>query len=132
MTSVNIRGALFLLAAALGALAATPVSAQFYAGAGVGRSNASGLNASGAATTTTNYSASIDSSSNSWKLYGGYQFTPMWGVEVQYTDLGKRNGNVAFTGAVNANVGLSTSNSSQWGVAATGTLPLNNDFYWLI
>ncbi len=129
MKSENIQGALFLLVAALGVMAATPASAQFYVGAGVGQSNATGLTASGAATATKNYSATLDASANSWKLYGGYQFTPIWGVEVQYSDLGTRSGNMAFTGAVVGNAKLTTSTASQWGIAGTGTLPINNDFY---
>jgi OOP family OmpA-OmpF porin len=63
--------------------------AQVYVGAGAG-------------------AAKTDTNETSWKLYGGYQFNPMWGVELGYNDLG------SYRGADIENVT----------VAATATLPL--------
>lgn len=82
---------LFLAAAVSTALMATPALAQGYLGVGIGEAN-----------TNTN--------ENSWKLFGGYQFTPMWGVELGYTDLGSYRG----------------SDIESWYLAATGTLPLSD------
>jgi OmpA-OmpF porin, OOP family len=115
---------------ALGALVAMPASAQWYAGAGVGTSNVTGINGTGAVTATTNATITGFQNRNTWKLYGGYQFTPYWGIEAQYANLGKRNGLATFSGAVVGNAPLSA-NMSQWSVAGTGTLPLTDVFYLL-
>lgn len=80
---------LLMAAAFSAALIAGPASAQMYLGAGVGASK-------------------TDTSENSWKLYGGYQFNPTWGLEAGYTDLGRYRG----------------SDIESWSLAGTGTLPL--------
>ncbi len=79
-----------LIAAALSAIfIAGPAAAQMYVGGGVGASK-------------------TDTNETSWKLYGGYQFTPNWGAELSYNDLGRyRNANI-----------------ESWTVAGTGTLPM--------
>ena len=120
----------WIAAGVLTAIISVPASAQWYAGAGVGSSNATGLNGSGAVTATTNVTISGGTRATSWKLYGGYQFTPNWGVEAQYTDLGKRSATATFSGAVVGSAGLNAS-ASQWGIAGTGTMPLSNNFYLL-
>ena len=61
---------LLMVAAFSAALVAGPASAQMYLGAGVGASH-------------------TDTSETSWKLYGGFQFNPIWGLELAYTDLGR-------------------------------------------
>src|ERR1035437_1007339 len=83
-----------LMAAAISAVfLAGSASAQTYLGAGAGASR-------------------TDSSETSWKLYGGFQFNPTWGVELGYTDLGHyRNSNI-----------------ESWSLAGTGTMPLNADW----
>jgi OOP family OmpA-OmpF porin len=80
---------LLMAAAFSAALLAGPASAQMYLGAGVG-------------------AAKTDTHENSWKLYGGYQFNPTWGLELGYNDLGRYRG----------------SNIESWSLAGTGTLPL--------
>jgi OOP family OmpA-OmpF porin len=80
---------LLMAAAFSAALVAGPASAQMYLGTGVGASK-------------------TDSSKTSWKLYGGFQFNPTWGVELGYTDLGRYRG----------------SDIQSWSLAGTGTLPL--------
>ena len=80
---------LLLAAAFSAALVAGPASAQMYLGAGVGASK-------------------TDTNENSWKLYGGFQFNPTWGLELGYTDLGRYRG----------------SDIESWSLAGTGTLPL--------
>lgn len=79
-----------LMAGALSAaFIAAPAAAEMYIGGGVGKSD-------------------TDSSENSWKMYGGYQFTPAWGVELGYTDLGKYRG----------------AEVESWSLAGTLTVPL--------
>jgi OmpA-OmpF porin, OOP family len=68
-------------------------SAQMYVGAGAG-------------------SAKTDTKETSYKLFGGFQFSPTWGLEFGYTDLRKYRG---------ANIEASS-------IAGTGTLVLNE--YW--
>ena len=72
------------------ALLAGPASAQMYLGAGVG-------------------AAKTDTHETSWKLYGGYQFNPTWGIEAGYTDLGHYLG----------------SSIDSWSLAGTATFPLS-------
>jgi OOP family OmpA-OmpF porin len=72
------------------AFAASPASAQLYLGGGVGE-------------------AKTDTRETSWKIYGGYQFTPTWGLELGYNDLGKYRG----------------ADIESYSVAGTGTIPLN-------
>ena len=101
-------------AAAIAALlVATPVFAQGYVGAGFGTSSASGFDFG----TITGGNAS----KGMVKIYGGYNYTPNWGVEAQYSDFGKRE---IFAGA--ANVG--SYKASQISLVGTGTLPLTSGF----
>ena len=72
------------------AFAAFPASAQLYLGGGVGE-------------------AKTDTRETSWKAYGGYQFTPTWGMELGYNDLGKYRG----------------ADIESYSLAGTGTIPLN-------
>jgi OOP family OmpA-OmpF porin len=62
-----------LIAAAFSALLAGPVAAQVYVGAGGGESN-------------------TDNNKTSWKVYGGYQIDPIWGVELAYNNLNRNGG----------------------------------------
>ena len=78
-----------MAAAFSAALVAGPASAQMYLGAGLGASK-------------------TDTNETSWKLYGGFQFNPTWGLELGYTDLGSYRG----------------SDIESWSLAGTGTLPL--------
>jgi len=80
---------LLMAAAFSAALVAGPASAQAYLGGGIGSSR-------------------TDTSETSWKLYGGYQFNPTWGLELGYTDLGRYRG----------------SDVESWSLAGMGTLPL--------
>lgn len=71
------------------ALIASPSWADGYLGAGGG-------------VTDTN------SHENTWKVYGGLQFSPNWGVELGYNDLG--------------------SNTESWSLAGTGVIELSQDW----
>lgn len=81
---------LFTAAVVAAALVAGQASAQMYLGAGAG-------------------SSKTGNREDSWKLYGGYQFNPTWGVELGYTDLGQYRG----------------ADVESWTLAGTGTMPLN-------
>lgn len=81
---------LLIAAAIAGTFLAGPASAQMYVGAGAG-------------------SARTDTNDTSWKAYVGYQFSPIWGIEAGYTDLGSNRG----------------ANVETWSLAGTATLPLN-------
>lgn len=81
---------LLIAAAFSAALVAGPASAEMYLGAGVG-------------------AAKTDRNETSWKLYGGFQASPIWGLELGYTDLGNYRG----------------SSVASRSLAVTGTLPLN-------
>jgi OOP family OmpA-OmpF porin len=80
---------LVIAAALSAAFIAAPAAAQTYIGGGIGKSD-------------------TDTQENSWKVYGGYQFTPAWGVELGYTDLGNYLGEEV----------------ESWSLAGTATLPM--------
>lgn len=69
------------------------VSAEAYVGAGIGASK-------------------TDTHETSWKLYGGYQFNPAFGMELGYNDLGSYRG----------------ADIESWTLAATGTVPLGTNW----
>lgn len=81
---------LFVAAAICAAFVAGPAAAQMYLGAGVG-------------------DAKTDDHNMSWKLYGGYQFNPTWGLELGYTDLHQYRG----------------ADIESWSLSGTGTMPIN-------
>jgi len=94
-----------------GGFGSAPASTQskWYVGAGVGSAQAK-LGASGAR-------SGNDSYETSGKIFGGYQFSPNWGVEGQYVYLGKFETNAG------------SYKPESWGLAATVTAPLSNKFY---
>ena len=104
------------------AFVAMPASAQWYVGAGVGSSRAAG--ADGTDATGVTYSGG-NTNKSSVKVYGGFQITPIWGVEAQYTDLGNRNIVATRAGVV---IGSGNIKASQYSLAAVGTLPLSQSF----
>ncbi len=93
--------------------AAAPAFAQGYIGAGVGSSKISGFDSG----TTTGGNTSKGMA----KIYGGFQFTPNWGLEAQYSDLGRRD-------IATAGVSTGSFRASQFSIAGTGTLPLSSGF----
>lgn len=100
-------------AVAAAALTAAPVFAQGYVGLGVGSSRVSGFD-NGTIT-------GGNTSKSQVKVFGGFQFTPNWGAELQYSDLGKRD-------VSNAGVPAGSFSTSQFSIAGTGTLPLSSGF----
>ncbi|MBJ7312295.1 outer membrane beta-barrel protein [Rugamonas sp. CCM 8940] len=102
------------IAALIGAAIAFPVAAQaegYFVGGNVGRSEQK-LSIDGL--------GSIKDTGTGFKLNGGYQFNANYGVEVAYVNLGKAE--------VNAQGTYAKSEPQTVFVAATGTLPLNNEF----
>jgi OOP family OmpA-OmpF porin len=102
------------IAALIGAAIAFPVAAQaegYFVGGNVGRAEQK-LAVDGA--------GSIKDTGTGFKLNGGYQFNANYGVEVAYVNLGK---------AEASGQGFYAKSEPQTlFVAATGTLPLNNEF----
>lgn len=97
-------------------LAAAPVAfsapaGAWYAGAGVGQSNAND------SVTIRNQSVKVDDTDTAWKLFGGYRFNPNLGLELGWVDLGK----LESKGAVDYELTGATLN-------AVGTIPLANNF----
>ena len=106
-------------------LASSASAQQAYLGVGFGQGNASvpsvsttvlGLSFTGAPDKTTD---------TAYKLYGGYQFTPNWGVELGYNDLGNKYSVRETTAGIPSSM---TYKLNSWYVAATGTLPLQGGF----
>jgi OOP family OmpA-OmpF porin len=124
----------------LGTLVATSASAEGngYWGIGIGQGHASVPTASGTFTGTT-YTASAavtegKTSDTAYKLYLGYQYTPNWGIEVGYNDIG-RNYSAHLAGSITPTEGSPTvfagdasARIDNWYVAAVGTLPFGNGF----
>lgn len=110
------------------AQSATQTAGPWYVGVGLGRSFGSGGNTSGTVPgtaipfTTTGF----DDDKTSFQVNGGYQFTPEWGVEVQYTWLGERDGTVTAGGRT---ASFSDVKLYQWGVAGTYTMAFNQNWF---
>ncbi|AGF77246.1 OmpA-like transmembrane domain-containing protein [Desulfocapsa sulfexigens DSM 10523] len=69
-----------------------------------------------------------DDSDTGFKVYGGYQFTPVWGVEAFYTDLGEFTGSSLVSVypqflSVSANA-----SASGMGAVATASWPIGDSF----
>lgn len=107
----------------LTAMISAPASAQWYAGLGVGSGKTSGINGT-TAVGAVNVTTTGDASRTSWKLLGGYQFTPNWGLEAQYAGLGNRT----ITATAGAATGTGSASANQWSLAGTGTMPISNGF----
>ena len=114
-----------LIAATFLAGAATLVSpvafadgSNFYAAFDIGQSDAKdGCNG-------VPVGVSCKKTDTAYRLAGGYQFTPMWGAEVSYADLGK----VTASGLV-AGVPVSAElKSTSLQLAGTGTFPISGAF----
>jgi OOP family OmpA-OmpF porin len=115
---------LFLAGVIASAFIAVPAAAQGYIGFGLGSAKLSGADGSVSTPYGLATVSGADSTKGSYKIYGGYQITPNWGVEGQYSDLGKRDFTATLgLDSVRANVKL-----YQYSVAATGTLPLDGGF----
>ena len=109
---IQMRKILSACAVASAFVAATAF-AQGYIGGGLGSSKLTGLDGGGI--------TGGNSNKSQVKVVGGFQFTPYWGAEAQYSDLGKRD---IFQSGVPAG----SVKASQFSIAGTGTLPLSSGF----
>jgi len=119
-----------MFACAAAALAA-PAGAQFYLGGGIGAAKSTGGNTSGIALPAgvVFTTGGFDAWKTSGQVYGGYQFTPIWGVELQYSYLGSRSGTVTFGAPINGTAGTNSFKAYQFGAALTGTLAFNEQWF---
>jgi OOP family OmpA-OmpF porin len=109
-----------VFATVLGAALVIPFAAQAaggYVGGGLGRST---YDVDDAGMTTT----SRDEKGSGWKLYGGFELSPNWGVELGYANLGKMRNVYNVFGT---NVAVTAKSYSMY-VAGTGTVPLGDQF----
>lgn len=88
-----------------------------YVGVGVSSSDHD-FNVGGAS------SVSSDGWKASGKIFGGYEFNPMWGVEAGYTDLRSASANYTINGVNNS----IKSDGSRTYLAAKATAPVNDQF----
>lgn len=118
---MKMRKKLSVLAAAvLATLTAPALQAQgFYVGAGVGQSDfrdaCDGL---------ADIGLSCDDTDTGWKLFGGFQFTPNWGVEAFYADLGE----ASVSGTVLGLPAAEKVSVDGFGIAGTATWPIGDRF----
>lgn len=119
-TALPYFGTVIALAAADGALAqqrtqtGVPSAPAWYAGAGAGVSyydmKTQDLNMVPSVTTQ-----GFDSTGFGWKLFGGYRFSPYFGLEGSYADLGNSSGGLRYA-------------AHSWNLAAVGRLPFASGF----
>ncbi len=111
-----IAGLMALSGLAAGAPAALAQDTGFYAGIGVGQSDAKDACAGAP--------ISCDNKDTGWKIFGGYQFNKNFGAEVGYVDFGKATANGVISGvAVSANA-----KAKGWEFLGVGTLPIADKF----
>lgn len=68
--------------------------------------------------------ASCKNTATAYRIAGGYQFTPIWGAELSYADLGKSSGNGAYLGfPFNVNF-----KATALQLSGTGTYAINQAF----
>ncbi len=71
---------------------------------------------------------STDSSDSTWRLRGGYQFNPNWGVEGAYNDLGQTfDGAGTQTGVVAPFSFTGRQDTKAWSLAAVGKAPISQN-----
>ena len=98
----------------------------WYLGAGVGRSNATGLSGidttlAGAGISST---STVGDTDTAWKLLAGYQVNKYFGVEGGYGNLGQYNVNSTVS-APGAGVGTATWKANNvWSLAGIGYIPI--------
>jgi OOP family OmpA-OmpF porin len=96
---------------------------QVYMGAGVLQGKMSVPSVSTTLNGAAFTGAGNETTATGFKLYGGYDFTSNWGVEVGYNDLGNNYSLRGSSGATPWSSGGGHAHS--WYVAGVGTLPLS-------
>lgn len=110
-----------ILACAIAASAlCAPAHAHWYAGAGLGVAGSALDGSSGTIGLTAR-----DKRNTAVKVYGGYQFTPNWGLEAQLSDLGR----FGYNACVGAACGSGSVGLRQWSVAGTATHTFANRYF---
>ena len=121
-----------LCLASLAALGSTEALAQnaghFYGGAGIGQAQSKmddgRINAALIGAGATSTSITHDPHDASYKVFGGYQFNPYFGVEAGYFDLGEfgfKSTTTTPTGTLDGRIKLTGTN-----IDLVGTLPVND------
>ncbi len=127
MKSVKTPVAVAVMAA--GVLCAAGASAQGYVGIGVGQGHASIPGVSATVSGISVNGSEGKTKDTAYKLFLGYQYTPHWGLELGYNDLGdKYSANISATNGVQTLAGDVTAKIDNWYVAAVGTVPYGNGF----
>lgn len=110
-------GSTFIVPAAIAATAAG--QSPYYVGASVGQSKykdiPQGLR-------------NVDDKDTGYKVYGGYQVNPNWGVEATYFDLGKFTGNETVLNGRTVVPVSASAKATAWGLAGVYTAPISNGF----
>jgi len=119
---MKVRKALAASALALGgALAATQASAQAFVGGSIGQSDISDDITVG----LIDANQSIDGKDTAWKIFGGYMFSPHFGVEGAYVSLGELSYSGSFQGAAVTGGKVEVTG---FNVAALGSYPVTEQF----
>jgi OmpA-OmpF porin, OOP family len=100
------------------ALSASAADGGWYGGLSLGRST-NRFNTADFASGIPGVSESQNQKDEAYKFFAGYQFTPNFGLEGGYTDLGKFSYNYSGTTGASSNY-----KTHAWSLAATGTAPL--------
>lgn len=96
----------------------------WYAGIGVGQSNTR-FKSGDFNTGVAGISENKDENDTAWKIFAGYNITPMWGVEAGFTDLGRPKYTYSAAGGLNAEAKL---RQHAFFVAGKATWPINERF----
>lgn len=98
----------------------------FYIGGGLGMSYGSNFNDH----LKDNFpnTSDVDDKAFAWKLLGGYQFNPMFGLEAFYVDFGKFKGKFSEKQGNASIKGKAEQKLSGFGLAATAAWPINEAF----
>jgi OmpA-OmpF porin, OOP family len=125
---------IIVVSAALAAAAISlPAAAQskafepgFYLGFGAGQSRVNNGNQSGTFNGVAYTTTGFGDNKTTLQVSGGYQFTEMWGIELQYTDLGSRSGTITALGTT---VGTPSVRAYQVGISGTGTYMFTPEWF---
>ena len=120
LQKAHINAAALAVGIGLGCLAlpATALAQGAYFGAGIGQSSVD-------IDCDLDITCTADEEDTGFKLFGGYNFTPNFGLEAFYVDLGEASitGTDSFLGAARATIEV-----SGFGLAAVGRLPVADRF----
>jgi hypothetical protein len=130
--SVKKSNFVVLLIALAAAAVAAPASAAgfepgFYIGAGFGQSHVSGNNSALVVNGVTYTASGFNDNKTTFQVNGGYQFTEIWGLEVQYTDGGSRSG--VITGSNGSVFATQSVRAYQIGISGTGTYMMTPEWF---